>query len=199
MTSSSACSYPQDENGDFVGAANALNNAGLPVSAFYLLTSNYFSTTVCGNSTSPEQWGEIQGSYFGSILGAYGGPLARVLGDVETGTGEDWSGDSMANNQEVIYGFNYELCTAYNYCSDGVYANLNDWESVITTSDPYLYTNHFWLASWGPSQSQLNSQEDFFTTSPGGYSIFSWQYATDNCQMTYGTAPGPRQSPEIYV
>ena len=59
------------------GHACALNNAGLPVSAFLFLTSNYFSTTVSGNSTSPMQWGEIQGSLFATILGNYGGPFGQ--------------------------------------------------------------------------------------------------------------------------
>ena len=200
MTSSSDCSYPQDENTNFTGAASALNNAGLPVSAFLFLTSNYFSTTVCGNSTSPMQWGEIQGSLFATILGNYNGPLTRVLADVETGLGADWTLDTQANNQQVIDGFNYELCNAFSYCSDGVYSNISDWQTIIGSNvAPYLDTSHFWLASWGPNQSQLNSQEDYFTTSPGGYSIFSWQYATSACQISYSSAQteASNASPQI--
>ncbi|MGH8996390.1 MAG: hypothetical protein ACRDYB_10240, partial [Acidimicrobiales bacterium] len=70
---------------------------------------------------------------------------------------------------------------------------------IVGPGDPYLYTSHFWLSSYGPSLAQLNAQEDYFTNSPGGYSIVSWQYATDGCQTKFSQARalGYDASPQI--
>ena len=187
---SADCSWPGNEDSDYAAGTNALNNAGVPVYGFWFLTSNYFSTHYCGNNTTPTAWGADQATFFYETYIYSGAPwVGRVLADVETGFGADWTHDTPANNQAVIYAFNHTLCFTYNYCADGIYSSRYDWEQVVGQNvDPYEYTSHFWLASYDPSQTNLNQQEDYFTNSPGGYVIFSWQYTDDSCYMTYSSA-----------
>jgi len=123
-----------------------------------------------------------------------------VLGDAETGHfGGGWEHDSYSDNISVLYNFNYTMCVTYGYCADGIYSTYYDWPTIVGSGDPYLYTAHFWLAYWGGSLSSLDTYEDYFTNSPGGYVLTSWQYSTDTCYTTFShvRALGIDASPQI--
>ena len=190
--SSADCSYPSDADTSFSGALSALQKDNMPAYGFMFVTSWYWYQHNCsgGSITSAAGWGEAQAQYFDEALTAsgYTGTLNRIFADVETGIGADWQDDTKADNQAVIYGFNYQLCTQYGLCSRGIYSGRYAWPLIVGTGDPNVDTSHFWLAAWDPTQSNLNKFEDYFTTSPGGYTISSWQYGTTACTMTYAAA-----------
>ena len=189
---SADCSYPSDADTSFSGALSALQKDNMPAYGFMFLTSWYWYQHNCsgGSITSAEGWGEAQAQYFDEVLTAsgYTGTLNRIFADVETEIGADWQDDTHADNQAVIYGFNQELCNNYNLCSRGIYSGYYSWPLIVGSGDPNVGTAHFWLAAWDPTQSNLNKFEDYFTTSPGGYTISSWQYGTTACTMTYAAA-----------
>lgn len=190
--SSNDCTYPNDKNTTFGPGIIALNKDGDVVNAFMFLTSWYWwqHNGCTGDITSAGDWGLTQADYFIDALNAsgYGGIINRVFSDDETGLGSDWTKDSSSNNIEVILNFNDRLCGTYSLCNLGIYTGYYMWPTIVGSSDPNVGTNYVWLASYGPSQTEINTQEDWFTVSPGGYYMYSWQYANDSCQMTYSSA-----------
>jgi len=182
------CSFPDSLNPFFVDAADALSNAALGEAAFWYLTSNYYAVNTCGLSTTPEQWGQMQADQYVSALDLVQSCcIDMFLGDVETIDG-DWLNDDPANNIQVIASFFWRLCQHHGVCNNGVYSSPGDWPRIVGTGKPYLNTSNFWLASYGPSQAQLNEQQEHFTTNPGGYYIYSWQYTDGLCYLSLNEA-----------
>lgn len=56
--------------------------------------------------------------------------------------------------------------------------------------DTSTLTSAVWLASYRPTLQGLTSQQQHFTVSPGGYSIYSWQFSDDaRTSSCVGTQP----------
>lgn len=183
--------------------------------AFWFLTSIAYAQDVCNVSVTPDAWGRKQADWFSQALSAL--PQAvksnftMALADVEIIAGDiaEWTvslpgRDREADNRTVISSFFAELASnSYYPCwcisFTGIYTGPFDWWNIIgdfrgKPAQPYLGTPWLWMASYGPAdlnggtRYSLNYQQDWFTVSPGGYYLWSWQYADDTCQTSYATA-----------
>lgn len=182
------CTYSGSLDPTFSGGASTTVYTNRALMPFSFLTSYYYAIHVCGYGGTATQWGDLQASWLASAISATGlnSYVNTLFADVETGLGADWEYDSQANNQTVVYSFESEMCGAYGYCSDGIYSTEGMFQQIFGTGNPNLGTHNFWLSSWGPSLSQLNSQEDYFVNY--GYTIVSWQYTDDHCYTTFSHA-----------
>lgn len=182
-TASGWCTYPAALNPYFIGGVNALNSPRF-YAAFWFLTSNKYAFNNCGLNVTPSQWGAMQASHFDQALDASGKCCFDiVVADIEVVAGDigEWKSDTQANNKDLIGSFFTTLCGVYFRCGHGAYSTQSHWIQIVGSNPGHLGTTQFWLASYGPSQSQLDTQQDYFTVSPGGYAIYSWQYTDDAC------------------
>lgn len=107
-----------------------------------------------------------------------------------------WECGSNPANREVVKGFldkMAEVKGSGEYYT-GVYTNT-EWDEIVGSgvgprpdldpSHPWvLPTYYLWLASWDPTPALLEEQTG--DVSNLGFYMFSWQYATDLCQMPVG-------------
>jgi hypothetical protein len=172
--------------------------------AFWFLTSVAYAHNVCSRNDTPVAWGQQQADWFALELdlqpAAVRDQILMTLADIEIVSDDiaEWEQSSFTDNQAVIASFFARLCDD-DYCFRGIYAGPFTWWDIIgpyqdQPSQPYLGTSWLWLASAGPvdlnggTALSLNTQQDLFTVKPGGYYIWSWQYATDSCEMSFALA-----------
>jgi hypothetical protein len=80
---------------------------------------------------------------------------------------------------------------------EGVYTNTGEVLAIpgFGSNMPDISTDTIWEAGYvynGTPQSIVNQDENFFTNQ--GYHIYSWQYATDACWVTYSNARAMAQA-----
>ncbi len=176
----------------FPGGATTLLHAGLPINAFWFITSLAYAHDVCSLNTDSVSWGTQQADWFAFAINSLPVDVrvdvSSLFIDLESANGDpgEWQIDK-ADNVPVINAFFGRLCSSYSYCSAGVYAGADDFVSITGTPAPSaLGASQVWMASFGPTKAELEQEEKTFTDA--GYQIYSWQYTDDNCELPYDTA-----------
>ncbi len=182
----------------FGPGATKVNATGDVVHAFWFLTSLYHGQNTCGFTGTAYQWGQAQGQMFiGAIalLSGYTGPIENFFGDVEhvgaaTSCATDlarWTCNSSTSNRQVLKGF-ADYINSLAPGQQGFYSSRSQWTSITgdaTASN--VGAGVFWLASYGASQSTLNTEVGQMQGL--GHAIASWQYTNDTlCNPSYATA-----------
>lgn len=182
----------------FKGGATTLYDGGLPVEAFWYITSIAYARDICNLNVSDATWGQQQASWFvlaiDSLPTVVQDDVGALFIDLESANGDpgEWLTPPRSDNVAVVTAFFSTLCGTYALCSDGMYTGYYDFQSILgAASSATLGIDQAWISSFGPPLSQdnppgLDQQEQEFTNV--GYSIYSWQYASDICEMTYSAA-----------
>ena len=85
-----------------------------------------------------------------------------------------------------------DICRYPGTFNPGVYSNESEWEQIPgfkDINDPDISTDSIWFAGYvygSTPESAVNADEDFFTQQ--GYQVYSWQYTTDDCSISFAGA-----------
>jgi hypothetical protein len=192
------CSWPSALSPSFAGGEQTLLASGAPyLQAFWFLTSVAYARNVCSNATvTPADWGKRQADWFVDAMDSLPANVKQdiwtTFADIEIVSDDiaQWGSAPTADNQAVISSFFAELSAQEGSCAcgglPGIYTGPSNWWDIIgihntDPSQPYLGAPWLWMSSWGADQTHLDQQDQWFTNSPGGYYIWSWQYTDTSC------------------
>ena len=200
-----------------VPGLRALWNSGRTADVFFFLTGLYHVTDQCTTHAPPEltawQWGVIQADYFVQFVHDACQenpcqPIDRYFGDVERvidgDTGYDYAGWEYSSDNALVVaafentltgycgvnGIPQYLCAYPNGFANGLYSNVGEMSAIPEIGPGYdLQTSTIWEAGYVYNDTPeyvINADEDFFTAV--GWHVYSWQYANDDCNITYASA-----------
>jgi hypothetical protein len=193
-------------NPHLLTAIQNMMSSGRYFSVFWFVVGVDWAHDNCQyNLSAASQWGIDQADRFANVLDATfqqapSGSLtemAAAFADIE-GVGGYWMMDprnpvTYQPDIDTISNFMAELCRR-GYCSNGIYTSESQWTAIVGdysgSPTPNFNTTRIWLANQGPpSIASLNTTQHYFDQSPGGFSIYSWQYASDYCQPSNARLP----------
>ncbi len=177
----------------------AAPGSGAYYGIFWFLTGVDWAKVNCGYTQSAAQWGIDQANHFLSVLSAMdqsltpaqqadmGPAIADVEGWLPTAGATWWWKGNQSGNRDTILNFISTLA-ARGYLNNAIYTGIGQWPDIVgpytSTSIPNVGTTQIWLADYTYDLATLNGDQQFFTTSPGGFSIYSWQTSDDSCQQS---------------